>query len=293
MSIYTLWDTESARQLGEYTAVEDALDVVRSDIERGHADLWHGGALVQLTGEDEDEDIILLEGDALIARARGASGGTPPSASALLARASEMSAVNIVRDANLAANANFAGMLSRVDLSGVRIAANANLAGMLPRIDLAAFGIELLGIKSITESLNEFTSARLPRIDMASFGMSPSLADTMREFTQVRWSDHVVAMETPLAKLLADSPVSQMIHAYKTDSVIEMSRLVAEIALGSSTIEHPGTYLFPFDSSPRRCIILDHQPDQDDVFTGVAEDEAIGNLVIFGQWCRARARRLG
>jgi hypothetical protein len=266
MPVYTLWDTESARRIGEYTDIEDALDVVRLDIQRGATDLWSTGALLQLTGDDAAEDIVLFEGEDLVARARRAGGGTPPRASAIEA------AVRGPQTDTM-----------RVD---------TERAMYLPRIDLTAFGLGPSGMQSIAASLNQVAASQIPAIDIASYFTAP-MSETIREFTQIRWSDHRVAIETPLAQILADSPVSQLIHAYATDSLAEMSQLVAEIARQTTTIDHFGTYLIPLGSAARTCILLHHQQDEDDVFTGIEEDEGTDNLVIFGQWRSPRARHLG
>lgn len=177
--------------------------------------------------------------------------------------------------------------------AGANAAAGANFVGMLPRIDLSAFGGGALGIASITASLNTFGASQLPTIDIASIFGSPSLAETMRDFTQVRWSDQWVPVETPLAKLLADSPMQRLINTYATDSLAEMSRLVAKIALESPEAEDTSIYLVENDRHRKVYIVAERRSDEEDTFTGIQEGEKPDNLSIFGQWCKTRVRRLG
>ena len=77
MRSYELWDGISGNWMGEYPDIESALAYVRSDVEAGKGYLWRASALIEY--DDDDEETVVAEGEALIEMARGGTSGTSPS----------------------------------------------------------------------------------------------------------------------------------------------------------------------------------------------------------------------
>ncbi len=264
MPIYTLYDTASGRRIGKYTNVEDALDVVRRDIARDKADLWRDGALVQLTPDDEPEDILLFEEKALIERARRVRGSNPPVASAIVRR--RTSTISDARRMAIDASSVLGSLSAASEAS--RILDSFSGVTEMARIANEAF-LRLGSIPPIT----------LPIVDVSSTYRAYLGAQAMSALAMPNWDAFFLAPSAGLRAAAEALASSAMVDAGRIAAgMIEQNRahltdIAIQIAEHASAATQIGAYVVYIERKSNTTFIYERTEDEDYIAAVAPEHE--------------------
>ncbi len=275
MTTYTLWDTESARRIGAYTDIENALDVVRRDIARGKDYLWNSGALVQLTDDDADEHIVLFEDEALIERARGTGSDTSPVSATPAPRRG--STIIDARRMDIDASAVLGSISAAHNVSSILDSLSG--ASEISRAANAAF----LRIATVPDlSLHAFH-----RTDIASMYRSHAALSSL---TSDIWEGLLVAQSAGLrqvAESINANALAGIMEGILAATEINRTRLVevaVKIAQQASAAPRLGTYVLPMPDEPQVSFIFEHTEDMDILAAVAGDEESEDGDVVVSMW---------
>lgn len=317
MAIYTLWDTESARQLGEYTDIENAFAVVRRDIGRGKGYLWNNSALIQLTGDDEEEHIVLFEDEELVERARAAPGGTPPASNTQRSNPSGIvaSSTRSPRTPSQRSAVNFGfdtlgfkpfggidiGALTRpfggIDLSALRNPSGiTNLDALTNpyRMDVGAFGLRALsgfdfGAFSAGAAMARATSGLTPTFAIAPLSTSiasglfatENVSKALLSLNSLDWDDYFAMYGNRLGEMISGSAAPRI-----PQEVADLWRLASDVALQTTKINDIGNYVIASSLGPENPFVYHHTFDTDylAILAGEEDSDEGEDVVIVEMW---------